>query len=361
MPSSTRPVESVRPVMARPWQDRPFPQPSPLPAGGFALRLATPPAPRTVPVSTPSAQAVADDDREQLFETCGFGVSLLIHTTVLVCLALIVCGEPPGEPPLALVVPPGEDEPPEEVAFQQVMVVATPDREDEADLLDQVTIGSPDDRPKQPADPTIDDVVDALPPAAAGAMSTTVAPEGLLLCSVGDDGQDGGRGGPEASFYGLGSGGQKFVFVTDCSGSMTGKPFAELVRELRSTIERLPERAQFAVIFFNHGPILRSALTLDRATAEAKQDSLRWIDSISPDGGTDPSQALAEALELKPSVVFLLTDGQFAPKPTWDVIRRFNRTRRVQIHTIGLGSQVDVLLLRQIAEKNRGQSRIVPD
>jgi uncharacterized protein YegL len=362
MQPSTRSLESVRPVTMRSWQDRPVPQPAPLPGIGFAPRPAPPPAPRIVPESEPSVQVVADDGREQLFETCGFAVSILIHTIVLVCLALIVFGEPPGEPPLAIVVLPGGDEAPQEVTFEPVMVVATPDHEDEAALLDLVAIGCPDDEPKQPVDPTIGDMVDSLPPpSAAGFVSTTLAPEGLLLCSVGDDGRGGGRGGPEASFYGLRAGGQKFVFVTDCSGSMTGQPFAELVRELRDTIERLPEGAEFAVIFFNHAPILRSAPTLEAATAEVKQDSLRWIASISPDGGTDPSQALAEALKLKPSVVFLLTDGRFAPKPTWDVIRRFNRNRRVQIHTIGLGSQVDALLLRQIAKKNRGQSRIIPE
>jgi uncharacterized protein with von Willebrand factor type A (vWA) domain len=195
------------------------------------------------------------------------------------------------------------------------------------------------------------------PPSAPVDMWAAYADDGLLLASVGGDG-DGGVG---TSFYGLSARGQKFVFVTDCSSSMTGKAFTGLLRELHATIEGLPERAEFAVIFFNDGPLVRSALTLERATDGAKKGYLEWIDSVQPSGGTDPSEALAEALRLKPSVIFLLTDGQFESASTLNVIKKFNRYRRVRIHAIALGPHADVEILRQIATKNRGELKAVRD
>lgn len=341
----------------------PSPSPPPLPTN----RIAPPPVPslptQTLPESADSAESSVPDDRERLFETYGFVGSLVLHTIVLLCLALTVQVEVPRQPSITLVSAPVADEPLEETEFEELIPVVIPEREVETDLVDFVTVSSVDDRSKQAADLVIGEVADVIsPPSSPSEVWTAFADEGLLLASLGGDGEDGGgRGGVGASFYGLSARGQTFVFVTDCSGSMMGRPFEGLLRELRTTIESLPERAEFAVVFFNHGPILRSALTMERATSETKKDYLEWIDGVQPSGGTDPSLALAEALKLKPSVVFLLTDGQFTARPTWDVIRKFNRARRVQIHTIALGAQADVPLLREISRKNRGELRIVRD
>lgn len=335
----------------------------PVPANHIVPPAVPPlPVPRSLKPED-SAESITCDDRERLFEAYGFVGSLLLHTIVLLCLALIVQAEVRREPPITIVSTPAADEPLEEAEFEKLIPVVIPEREVETDLVDFVTVSSVDDRSKQAADLAIGEVADVIfPPSSPSEVWTALADEGLLLASLGGDGEEGGgRGGVGASFYGLSARGQKFVFVTDCSGSMMGRPFEGLLRELRTTIESLPERAEFAVVFFNHGPILRSALTMERATSETKKDSLEWIDSVQPDGGTDPSLALSEALRLNPSVVFLLTDGQFPARPTWDVIRKFNRARRVQIHTIALGAQADVRLLREIARKNRGELRIVRD
>lgn len=211
------------------------------------------------PTSPDTADAGLDDGRERGFEAYGFAVSLLVHTVVLLGLALIVRVDGAREVAVAIISTTVVNAPLEELDFEPLEAVEIPEEVETA----------------------------------------TVDP------------------GPVAS------------------------------------------DDEFAVIFFNDGPLVRSALTLERATDGAKKGYLEWIDSVQPSGGTDPSEALAEALRLKPSVIFLLTDGQFESASTLNVIKKFNRYRRVRIHAIALGPHADVEILRQIATKNRGELKAV--
>ncbi len=168
-----------------------------------------------------------------------------------------------------------------------------------------------------------------------------------------------GRGDVEAEFYGLKARGRRFVFVADCSGSMLGPALNRLKRELRATIRRLPADAEFFVVFFNHTAVPMAAVGPVPATPRNKGRHIAWVSKIAAEGGTDPSAALAIALRMEPTTVFLMTDGVFLPEPVLATIARLNEGGSIQIHTIAVGAHAAQPVLRRIAEENDGQFQAV--
>jgi hypothetical protein len=167
--------------------------------------------------------------------------------------------------------------------------------------------------------------------------------------------------GAKVGFYGIAAEGRRFVFVTDCSGSMSGPRLRQLKAELRKSINALPEQAEFFIVFFNNEAIPMQSMACVQATAALKRRHLKWADTVASDGGTDPSGAIKIGLTLEPTVMFLVTDGEFPSQPTLDVIRRLNVRRKVQIHTIAIGQPGAEPILRTISEENRGVYRFVPN
>lgn len=175
---------------------------------------------------------------------------------------------------------------------------------------------------------------------------------------------DGTGLGSGLSFFDIPSLGSKFVFVLDCSGSMTEKQAngdcrLDLVkRELVAAIAGLGEEAQFYIIFFNTFSVGMEAKTLQPATLANKKRFLKWAVGRQGGGGTDPLPALSQAFELRPDVVYLLTDGQFETEVPGE-IDRLNQSR-VAVHTICLGDLRGEPGLKRIAERHSGTYRFVP-
>jgi secreted protein with Ig-like and vWFA domain len=96
-----------------------------------------------------------------------------------------------------------------------------------------------------------------------------------------------------------------------------------------------------------------------RATPAAREDFLRWAAQVRADGSTDPEQALALALRLRPDVVYFLTDGKF-PAGIVKQVTQANRDR-VIIHTIGFADDEGEELLKQIADRNWGEYKFIPE
>jgi len=175
---------------------------------------------------------------------------------------------------------------------------------------------------------------------------------------------DGSGNGNGLSFFDLPASGSKFVFVLDCSGSMTerregGDCRLDLVKhELVASIAGLPEENQFFIIFFNTFSVGMEAKTLQRATLANKKRHLKWAVSRQGGGGTDPRLALAQAFDLQPDVVYLLTDGQFDTEVSGEVDRL--NTSRVVVHTICLGDPRGEPGLKRIAQRHSGSYKFVP-
>ncbi|HEX7375597.1 MAG TPA: hypothetical protein VF278_00720 [Pirellulales bacterium] len=191
--------------------------------------------------------------------------------------------------------------------------------------------------------------------------------------------------GHGASFFGTVAYGDEFVYVVDISTSMDrgqgasaseGTRFVRAMAELRASIERLSPQQTFYVVLFN-GETLR--MFDDRsvfpqalpATAANKRRLYDWLATISTGPCTDPREALQVGLGMRPSALFLLSDGEFNGQQNRNhagllrgnpsvsaVIDRHNRGR-TPIHTIAFEDKSCCLALEQIARSTGGEYQFV--
>jgi hypothetical protein len=179
----------------------------------------------------------------------------------------------------------------------------------------------------------------------------------------GFEGLGSGRG-----FFGVGGGGdegeaaeaRKIVYIVDRSGSMTDS--MDFVKyELKRSIGELDEAHEFHVIFYSSGPpVEMPTRRLVNATERNKQLAFEFVDSIIPQGETDPSKALERAFSGNPDLIYLLTDGEF-DKGIIDLVKRLNVGAKVTVHTIGFLYSTGEAVLKQIAKENGGNYKFVSD
>jgi hypothetical protein len=122
----------------------------------------------------------------------------------------------------------------------------------------------------------------------------------------------GGGGGTGASFAGTSStNARRIVYVIDASGSMISH-MQIVVDELSRSLEALTPKQSFNVVFFQQNKALAAppANQLLVANEQEKIRSLQWIrDNIVPQGRSNPLAALELAINLKPDVIFVLSEG----------------------------------------------------
>ncbi|MHC4989431.1 MAG: vWA domain-containing protein [Planctomycetota bacterium] len=196
--------------------------------------------------------------------------------------------------------------------------------------------------------------------AAAGAMST------LGGAGSGDGGMPGlGGGGAGTSFFGISSEGSRFAYIVDISGSMgQGRKMATAMRELGRSIASLPDYAHFYVVLYNSSamvPPMQRGWT--RARRSATRSLIQFLEQeVTPGRGTDPKPAfqVVFSLDVRPDVIFFLTDGEIATMSASFVAALNNRGRPVIINTIAFGDPSSQELLKQIAFESDGTYRFVP-
>ncbi len=198
-----------------------------------------------------------------------------------------------------------------------------------------------------------------------GDITGTGSGDGGALLPFGPPG--GGAGtGLRSSFMGI-SGNAKYVaYVCDASGSMLNK-FPALKEELKRRVGELRPIQAFSIVFFSDPERKPQALaqSLLMATPDKKRDAIKFLDSVSTSGATDPIPGLELAFRQKPQLIYLLTDGDFPDnKAVLDRIRALNRDKSVKINTIVFidATNADkgiVDLMKQIASENGGVFKIV--
>lgn len=155
------------------------------------------------------------------------------------------------------------------------------------------------------------------------------------------------------------------VYVLDKSGSMGGRPLDVVKAELVHALSSLKPDQQFGVIFFDdlawpmlgqYGEVPTGALSSNfktlPATAANKQKVINWLAAVPSGGGTNPVPATFLALQAKPELIVLMSDGEFHPSAV-DAIRQENHQRRGatgRINCVGLAEQIQTL--QQIAAEN---------
>jgi hypothetical protein len=190
----------------------------------------------------------------------------------------------------------------------------------------------------------------------------------LAIIGIGTGGNDAaqyglgvGGGGPE--FFGLGAvarGARRIVYVVDRSGSMLGT-FDIVRRELKASVGKLRRSQKFHVIFFNSRPPRENPPgRLVSAINEHKQQTYRFVDSITPDGSTDPGPAMRRAFASEPDLIYFLTDGLFDEKLLGQ-LEEWNKDRRTRIFTIAFFGAGGADLLEHIAREHNGEFRFVTE
>jgi hypothetical protein len=196
-----------------------------------------------------------------------------------------------------------------------------------------------------------------------------------------------GRSGLRGEFFGTVAYGERFVYVLDMSSSMSrlckgrygGTRFEVATEELIRSVDQLSEDQQFYVILFcshtrqlfdSNSPVPQML----PATAQNKQRLRQWLRLVKTNGGTDPRAAVRTGLQMKPSALFLLSDGEFNGQQSAtgafgvspdtlsiEEVVAANRHDYTPLHTIAFEDRTNCARMRALAESTGGTYLFVSD
>jgi Ca-activated chloride channel family protein len=159
-----------------------------------------------------------------------------------------------------------------------------------------------------------------------------------------------------------------FVFVLDTSGSMAGVKMEQARKALKFCLNSLHPGDRFSVLHFAT-TVTRYRDHLTEATADQVSKACNWVEALQANGGTAINDALAAALDFRPSgtgrtfTVVFFTDGE----PTIGEVKPeailkntlAKNTANTRIFTFGVGNDVNAVLLDRLAEATRAASTYV--
>jgi len=237
-----------------------------------------------------------------------------------------------------------------------------------------------------PEDDTFSELVDETMMAIADPFAGDASGDGpnrSQSASAGPRGGSGGRSGPRADFFGTVAQGDRFVYVVDISGSMSkgvrntqreGCRFDRAAAELLRSIDQLRDDQYFYVILFasKTRQMFDGESSLPQmvpATYENKRRLKTWLEGVTPDGGTDPREALLLGLRMNPSAVFLLSDGKFNGRSSRGVLKgnpevsevvKKNNSAKSPIHTFAYEDKTGRDNMYKLSTQTSGVYRFVP-
>ena len=156
---------------------------------------------------------------------------------------------------------------------------------------------------------------------------------------------------------------KSITFVVDVSGSMGGEKLEQVRAALKQIIPSLGNADQFNVIAY-HNRVFSLWPKPRVATAKAREEALLFVDALSAAGGTRIEGALLTALSAAappemPSVVVFLTDGvatmgETDPEKILAMVKRHNGRHKRRIFVMGVGVDVNTVMLDRLALENHG-------
>ena len=159
------------------------------------------------------------------------------------------------------------------------------------------------------------------------------------------------------------------TFVVDVSGSMRGQKMEQARAAGRQLLTSLGSQDRFRIIDFSTD-VRTFASGFTPATRRNTDEAVRYLDDLRPDGSTNISGALEEALdtavdESRMPIVFFVTDGEptVGERNADRIAALASRLRgRARVFTFGVGSDVNAALVEQLAVDGRGTAQFVrPD
>ena len=159
------------------------------------------------------------------------------------------------------------------------------------------------------------------------------------------------------------------TFVVDVSGSMRGQKMEQARAAGRQMLSSLGPQDRFRIIDFSTD--VRTFRPGFTAATRANLDAAReYVDDLRPDGSTNISGALEEALDApaddsRMPIVFFVTDGEptVGERNADRIAALAARLRgRTRVFTFGVGADVNASLVEQLAVDGRGTAQFVrPD
>ncbi|MFO0904970.1 MAG: hypothetical protein U0939_18335 [Pirellulales bacterium] len=300
--------------------------------------------------------------------------SAVLHLAAFNLLALLTlpAGERPVAPLLTVAVP-GDDVDSLTDSLEAAALPIVPLDAPLAHLSAQVLAPAPhaalDDPPTLSFSPQLLD--DEALTAASSDADSAAQPRGLFDEPARAD-DEAFAAASSARFFGVAAEGDTIVYIVDSSRSMIGPRFEAAKYELLYSIQHLRPTQKFYVYFFD-GLTKPMVLGDDRpytpapvyATRENQALLAAWVGAVANGPWTNPSQAVASALQFHPDSLFLLTDGDFTDRgETLRILARENldslRRPKTTIHTIGLHSRAAEGTLKNIARRHGGVYRFIP-
>jgi hypothetical protein len=172
----------------------------------------------------------------------------------------------------------------------------------------------------------------------------------------------------KTSLFGLPGNGSKFLYVVDTSESMKlpqGKPLTSAKQEIIASIDKLDKLCEFYIIYYNNAPHLLD-ITGGRntfGTDENKESAKRAVETMQTGPITQHEPAILMALRMRPSVLYLLTDGDDPELTEGDLERISNANDgRTVIHAVQFGRgkpKRGAAWLKLLASQNRGEYKFI--
>ena len=280
----------------------------------------------------------------------GTAISLPFHLAIIVYLASVRMAGPPVEAPPEVLI--------------DFSVIADSELEQIGDPLEVESLDAPEVEEENVFSEMMADDLETISAASVTNMDLSGAvPSPGGGAGLGQSDAVGGGMAGGASFFGVTSRGRRFAYIVDVSGSMrSNDKFPAAMAELKRSIAALPDYASFVVLLYSNElrvpPFQNGWL---RATPGSIVRVPRWIDTISPGGGTLPLGAFIEVykLEERPDAIFFLTDG-IIPENVPERVKELNsKGRSVVVNTISFGLDAAVAPLKRIAAESDGTYRHV--
>lgn len=149
-------------------------------------------------------------------------------------------------------------------------------------------------------------------------------------------------------------GARDIFFLIDASGSMEGANWVAVISAMRLALQQMQARDRVSVdLFANHmEPLTSGQVPADETWRRA---ILRALRQHQPSGGTEFTMAFRSivhtAKHAERPVIVVITDGQFGDEAGACEVAA---SAGVEVHTIGIDSNVNEAVLRKIARRTRG-------